>query len=342
MYHLINIHKSDLTPMDCRELKVVTMISNPMRFKNRYNLYRKFAKHMHDSGVDLYTVEVVQHDRPFEITQADNPFHFQLRTDSILWIKENCLNLAIQRLPTNWKYVAWIDADILFSNPHWAESTIQQLQIYKIVQMWSTCHDLNPAMDTFATYRSFCWCHHYSLRNPERVGVMVNGRMQFNQGIPDFKSYATLQKPFWHSGFAWVMRRETFEDLGGLFQVGILGSGDHHMSLAMIHEAERSLPTDVSVPYFESIVEYQKRCERYLLKDIGYVPGSINHYAHGQKINRGYRTRWDILKRNQFDPRTDLKMDWQGLYQLTDRNIQLRDDIRIYFSQRDEDDNSWE
>lgn len=342
MDHLQNIHRSDLTPMDHRALKVVTMISNPMGYKNRYNLYRKFAKHMHDSGVELYTVEVVQRDRPFEITEAGNPYHIQLRTDSILWIKENCLNLAVQRLPRDWEYVAWIDSDVQFANPHWAENAIRLMQVYRVLQLWSSCHDLNPGMDAHAMYRSFCWCHQYSLKNPDRVGVMVNGTMQFNKGIPDFKTYATATKPFWHSGFAWAMRRDIFEQLGGLFQVGILGSGDHHMSLAFIHEAERSLPRDISGPYWDALVEYQRRCERYLMRDIGYVPGAIFHYAHGQKVNRGYRTRWDILKRNQFDPRTDLKMDWQGLYQLTDRNTQLRDDIRVYFAQRNEDDNAWE
>jgi hypothetical protein len=33
----------------------------------------------------------------------------------------------------------------------------------------------------------------------------------------------------------------------------------------------------------------------------------------------------------------DIKRDWQGLWQLTDRKIRLRDELRAYFRSRDED-----
>jgi hypothetical protein len=62
------------------------------------------------------------------------------------------------------------------------------------------------------------------------------------------------------------------------------------------------------------------------------------HYYHGAKVNRRYFDRWGILVRNNFDPLLDLKKDWQGLWQLTDRNHKLRDDLRAYFATRDEDD----
>ena len=51
--------------------------------------------------------------------------------------------------------------------------------------------------------------------------------------------------------------------------------------------------------------------------------------------------RWKILTENQFNPNTDIKRDWQGLFQLEDhgdmRSIKLRDDIRKYFRARNED-----
>jgi hypothetical protein len=36
------------------------------------------------------------------------------------------------------------------------------------------------------------------------------------------------------------------------------------------------------------------------------------------------------LRRTGFDPDLDLKRDWQGLCQLTDRNRALRDGLRAY------------
>ena len=109
-------------------LYVVTCISNPVRYKTRYDLYRKFAKHMADSpNVELYTTEMAFGNRAFEITERDNPRHIQVRSFYELWHKENMLNLAIQRLPEDWEYVAWIDADILFNRPDWAQETVEQV-----------------------------------------------------------------------------------------------------------------------------------------------------------------------------------------------------------------------
>jgi hypothetical protein len=49
-------------------------------------------------GSDLYTAEVAFGERHFEVTEAGNPRHLQLRTTSEIWHKENALNLLIQRL----------------------------------------------------------------------------------------------------------------------------------------------------------------------------------------------------------------------------------------------------
>lgn len=36
-----------------------------------------------------------------------------------------------------------MDADVQFSRADWAQETVQQLQHYHVVQMWSMCQDLN-------------------------------------------------------------------------------------------------------------------------------------------------------------------------------------------------------
>jgi hypothetical protein len=97
---------------------------------------------------------------------------------------------------------------------------------------------------------------------------------------------------------------------------------------------------------FESIPQYVKAIQDWreraadLRGNIGYVDSNAIHYWHGPLKNRGYSTRWKILTENKFDPYLDLRKDWQGLLQLTKHKSQLRDDIRRYFRQRSEDDNS--
>src|SRR5438309_37497 len=105
-------------------LHVVTAISNPVRYKSRYRLYHEFEKHMLDSGVKLWTIEMAFGDRPFEVTQAGNPQHFQVRGWTEVWHKENLLNLAIARLPADAEYIAWVDADVQFTRKDWAEETV--------------------------------------------------------------------------------------------------------------------------------------------------------------------------------------------------------------------------
>jgi hypothetical protein len=57
-------------------------------------------------------------------------------SDSKVWIKENLINLGIKTLPEDWKFVAWIDADITFLNQNWVDETKEKLQSSDIVQLW--------------------------------------------------------------------------------------------------------------------------------------------------------------------------------------------------------------
>jgi hypothetical protein len=298
-----------------KNLYVVTCISNPVRYHSRYALYKDFAKRVKDAGAILYTVEIAFGDRPFEITDADNPHHIQVRSFFELWHKENMLNLGIRRLPIDWEYAAWIDADVQFTRADWVEETIQQLQHYMFVQMFSHSVDLSPRYEPIKTHTGFVhdWYH-----NPDSV----------RKG-----GYAT----FSHPGYAWAARREALDYVGGLIDFGILGSGDRHMACAMIGKVEHSFHKDVSQDYKDECFEWQRRCNKFIKTDIGYVGGTINHFWHGAKADRRYNDRWKILVKNNYRPNRDAYYDTQGLLQLDPERVQLRDDIRKYFRARFED-----
>jgi hypothetical protein len=140
-------------------LDVIAVISNPVRYRSRYDLYRAFEAYVSHSGARLTTVELAYGQRPFEVTDPDNPRHVQLRTGHELWHKENLINLGIQRLPRNWEYVAWVDADVRFANPQWVQETLQELQHYQVVQLFSHAQDLGP--------------RHEPLASPQRLHVQL-------------------------------------------------------------------------------------------------------------------------------------------------------------------------
>lgn len=298
------------------KLYVIAVVSNPCRYLKRYHLYRKFEQEMKEAGAQLLTVECAFGDRHFEVTEAGNPMHVQLRTSDELWHKENMINIGISRLPFDWEYVAWIDADVTFYNKDWLNETLQQLQHHHVVQMFQSAIDYGPHGEVIQTHAGFGFSHvQRRCRGP---------------------GYA-----FWHPGFAWAASRRAINHLGGLIDANpcVLGSGDHSMALALVNRAVESYPSYVHENYKKCILEWERRAEIYIKRDIGFVPGTIGHFYHGSKKNRKYQERWQIIPHHRFDPYVDLKKDWQGLYQLNDNNIKLRDDIRTYFRQRNEDGN---
>lgn len=325
-------------------LYVIAVISNPRRFKSRYKLYQDFEAHMLESpNVKLITVEASFGDRDYEIPVNPRVTHVRLQTTHEIWLKENMINLGIQHLPQDWKYVAWIDADIQFSRRDWARETVQQLQHFGMVQLWSEAVDLGPKFETMAQHRSFVYSYYHA---PVGLQLPVAGKSKGPHvcyggyyGGPTCPPGSKTN--WWHPGYAWAMRRDVFDNLGGLVDFAILGAADNHMAWASIGQVERSMAPGLQGPYIDELKRWQDRANVYLRRNIGYVDGTILHYWHGNKKNRRYYDRWKILVENKFDPDNDLKRDWQGLLQLADqftpRSIKLRDDIRQYFLGRNED-----
>lgn len=332
-------HKRHIGPVP-GVLDVVCAISNPVRYRTRYDLFRAFEKHMKCSGVRLTVVECAFGDRPFEITQADNPRHVQLRSREELWLKENLLNIGISRLPSDWKYVAWVDADITFQRPDWAQETIQALQHWDIVQPFSHSINMGPTYHPlFDSHRkgeveqrkivaSWLYC---AFNQIPKDGV--KRRFLRDDGLGQDYTITTPSH-VWHSGFAWAARREAIDQIGGLLDWAILGSADRHMADMMIGFDDWN--PKLSEGYRRMLDITKERFDA-LKGNYGFVDGLVTHHYHGKLVNRMYTDRWKILFRHQFCPIRDLKRDWQGLWQLSGNKPELRDDIRRYFRARQED-----
>ena len=314
--------KTGIKPLPAK-LYVVTAISNPVRYRRRYELYRAFEKMVADAGAELYTAEVAFGAREFEVTEHHDPHDLQLRTSHELWHKENALNLAIAKLPADWEYVAWIDADVTFVRPEWAQETLQALQHYDVVQPWSQCMDLGPdgqIVPDSAGGESL----------PSMMYQYINGKGWDR----DPKVYAS--KHAGHCGYAWAARRSAIDQLGGLMDFSILGANDHHMARALFGQVRNSVNKKMHSNFIDMLVEWETRAAA-LKRNVGYVSGALMHHWHGPKSRRRYIDRWKVLVENEYNPHTDIKRDRQGLYQLAGNKSELRDDIRQYFRQRNED-----
>jgi len=297
-------------PLDT--LHVIMVISNPCQYASRYLLAKEFIYRMAQEPIQLYVVELVYGDQEFQVTKKNCPTHLQLRTEVPLWHKENMVNMGIKLLPLNWKAMAWIDADIEFESTTWAQDTLKLLNGSKdVVQLFSHIVDMNKDDSTMGIYASFGY-----------------------QYCKQTCKYRSSGKDLWHPGYAWAMNRKTYDKVG-IYDVSILGSGDHNMALSFLGHGMSSLNQETSEGYKQSIATYQSRARKLRL---GYVPGVIRHYYHGTKENRKYTERWKILVKHQYDPSKHVKYQSNGLLVPTSEcPPELLSDIYNYFKERNED-----
>ena len=263
--------------------------------------------------MNLCIVELAYGDQTYHITEADNKNHLQIRTTTPLWHKESCINLGVKYLlPSNWKAMAWIDADIEFENPNWVLDTLKILNGAKdVVQLFSHAVDMDKQENTMQIFTGFGY-------NYETKG-----------------KYFSIGKNFSHPGYSWAITRKAYEKIGGLFPWSIIGSGDYQMTQALIGNS-KSINEGCSYGYKKKVEELVKRSRNLR---VGYTPGVILHYYHGSKENRKYNDRWKILVKYQYDPYVHMTFDKIGLIVPTPEcPEELLKDIMNYFKERKEDD----
>jgi hypothetical protein len=286
-------------------LYVISVISNPCNFESRYKLANDYIKRMRKfKQIKLYMVELVYGKQEYRIKHEPT---IRLRTDSQpLWVKENLINIGIKHLPSDWKYVAWIDADIEFNNPYWSTDTLKLLNGYKdILQLWETTYFLDKMNKPIET--------DYSM-----------GYLYCKNVVGKYR----------HPGYAWACTRKAYETLGYIHDESILGSGDMILACALM--GKNHIDSKYDPTYTNLCASYVEKAKRLRL---GYTPGSLSHYYHGPRSNRGYCTRYKLLIKYRFSPMIHIAYENSGLLCPSIYfPVELLDEISKYFMNRKEDD----
>jgi hypothetical protein len=298
------------------KLNVIIVVSNPCLYAKRYLLLKEFVRRIEDEeeNVNLFIVELIYKEQKFVVTDNSNKKHLQIKTETPIWHKENMVNLGVKYLlPKDYKAFAWIDADIEFENNSWALDTLRILNGCKdVVQIFSHCVDMNYDMTTLNTFNSLGY--------------------SFSKG----KTYSVKGHDYWHPGFAWAITRKSYEQIGGLYDKGVLGSGDSIMALSFINKVTKMKHVNYHADYNNSMLLFQEQAKGLR---IGYTPGVIRHHYHGTKQNRQYTERWKILMEHSFSPIKHLTYNEKGiLIPSTEFTAEFKKDIMKYFIERKEDD----
>ena len=298
------------------KLNVIIVVSNPCLYAKRYILLKEFVKRIEEEeeNVNLFVVELAYDKQKFYVTSKTNKNHLQIRTCDPIWHKENMVNLGVKYLlPKSWKAFAWIDADVEFDSNSWALDTLKILNGCKdVVQLFSHCIDMDKNENTLNIFNSFGY--------------------SFNKN----KKYTQRGIDYWHPGYAWAITRKAYEKIGGIYDKGVLGSGDSIMALSFINKSGNMNNVNYSEDYNNSMLEFQQKAKTLRL---GYTPGIIRHYFHGSKVNRQYTERWQILIRHQYSPIHHLTYDSFGILIPTEQfSEEFKNDIMDYFKERKEDE----
>jgi hypothetical protein len=246
----------------------------------------------------------------------------QIRAADVMWQKERLLNLAIRSLPSRVTMVAWLDGDILFSNPNWATETCRRLERCAVVQPFASVVRLP---------------HGHAGYNGEGqqwegfAAVHARDRQIVRRG--DFDRHG-------HSGFAWAARRDWIEE-HGLYDACVAGSGDHMMAHAFAGDVTSACLDRIlgrHNAHREYFAAWSARVRPAIRESIGFTPGAIHHLWHGEMANRRYVLRNRELADFDFDPRRDLRLGASGCWEWTESGARMRQWSRDYFGHRREDE----
>ncbi len=150
-----------------------------------------------------------------------------INTGSMLWHKESLLNLIISDLPKEFKYVFWLDTDVLFTNKEWLTESVEVLKTKNLMQPFEYCTHLNKDEKTYTgnlPISTVATVTATSILCGNKPEVTCWRSFCANNGCG--KSCHTHYDIHGHVGFAWGARREVLDKVP-LFDKALIGGADH-------------------------------------------------------------------------------------------------------------------
>lgn len=309
------------------DLWAITTFFNPAGYRNKSENYRHFREGLAAAGVPLLCVELAFEGGAHELgpEAADILVQRRARRDSVLWQKERLLNLAVELLPPQCDRVAWLDADVLFDNPSWAQQTEELLLRHVVVQPFELSVRLEPGETSIDVAELPLGNAEHEVLHSIAYGVYAKGPSCLDRYLAHG-----------HSGYAWAARRSLLER-HGLYDANILGNADLNIAHAMF-SGERDLKLDrLSERAQRHLRAWARRFHEDVAGSVAFVPGVLYHLWHGNKADRLYDRRLQVLIENDYDPEQDLAVAEEGYYRWASDKPELHAWCARYFEVRREE-----
>ena len=122
------------------EAIVIACYFNPQRSQHRLQAFNKWYETI--KNVNHQIIECAIGGTKPQLSNHKDVI--QITADTMLWHKEALLNHIISRLDPKYKYVFWVDTDVLFTNNNWIVDGVKQFENgANIIQPFEYCVHLN-------------------------------------------------------------------------------------------------------------------------------------------------------------------------------------------------------
>ena len=277
--------------------------------KLRRELYERFRENFNHP---IITAEVALREIDFCISDSHK---ILANENNILWQKERTFNIILETLPPEYDKIVWLDTDLKFHNPDWLDEMDKKLDEHLMVQGFENVFETEGSNNVLN-------CRGYG-KNVYDYEISTNTK---NNPIKYIDEHFAL-------GLVWGINRSYIPE--GFYDRHILGSNDAMQIIGVMGDFLNSQLVGCCTPNI--VLDFLDYSERQPIKDtysIGYCEGDLEHFYHGDKLDRGYIEREIILDNYKFNPKL-LEIDEQnGLYKLPSQYKELQEEIRDYFQDR--------
>ena len=264
---------------------------------------------MDAAGIPVFGIEALLPGQPSQTMGRAGWHQVLVNLHGVMFQKEALLNAVLKFVPPQFDRIAWVDADVWFTNPHWFDITNSLLGTAAVVQPFS-----------------------------HAIWTGKDGQDQYS--LPGAAKAASSDPLVGHPGFAMAARRSLFDTGAGLFDGSITGQGDIHFFAAVSgnklrHNDLRGLGAN-HVPYYR----WRDAVRRWMASEGGVIaaaPGTVVHEWHGDRTTRNYVGRHNSIEAT-FDYDRHLKRTPDGWTQWTEEApAAMMAAVAAYFSERKED-----
>lgn len=292
--------------------------NSPYRLK-AFNTFYDSIKHLNHKIVEC----IIGDSKP---QLPENPNIQRLYTENLLWHKEALLNHVTNGLTRKFKYIFWIDADVLFTNKNWMVDAVNELKQHNIVQLFEYCvhlnkdelkpsFDLTPEKPKSTTFQ----------RHPQ-----VWRSFAANYVTTNFSDCTDYNK-HGHVGFAWGAKREVLDKIE-LYDKALIGGADHIIAHAAAGHIPHQCITNAFNENIDDVLNWSRRFFDVTKGNLSYVKGDLYHLWHGDIDRRRY-----LQRIKDFTPKTKQitqlgQKDKNGLYITKSGDDKY---IKAYFKHRE-------